>query len=72
MWLAWWFLFVLVLAALPTGYGRYRGWGTPYPYYYRRRRSADVEYRDSWGVIADVVWVALFVAVLWLALAIVV
>jgi hypothetical protein len=38
-WFWWWLLFVLVLLLIPVGYGwGYRGWGPPYPYFYRRGR----------------------------------
>lgn len=41
LWIYWWLLFVLLILVLPLGYGwGYRGWGAPYPTYYRRRRTA--------------------------------
>lgn len=40
LWFWLWSMFVLFLLVLPLGYGwGYRGWGPPYPSYYRRRRS---------------------------------
>lgn len=75
MWLLLWLLFVFVLLMLPLGYGwAYRGWGPPYPGYFRRRRApADpVGYEpvDSWGLAGDLLWVALIVAVAWFVIAV--
>ncbi|MGY2079905.1 hypothetical protein [Modestobacter sp. SYSU DS0657] len=86
LWLWLWFLFVVLLFLIPLAYGwGYRGWGAPYPSYYRARRhgatSADaavdpaedptlVEER-SWGLLADVLWVVLVVAMVWLVVALV-
>jgi hypothetical protein len=76
MWIWFWLLFVIIVFAMPLGYGwGYRGWGAPYPSYYRRRRptvARDVTYEDSWGWVADVVWLAFFVGVVWLIVALVV
>lgn len=61
-----------VLFALPLGYAtRYRRWGTLYLHYYRRRRAADLEYEDSWGVLADGMWVTRLIAIVWFVLALV-
>jgi hypothetical protein len=87
-WLWWWVLFVLVLFLVPVGYGwGYRGWGPPYPYFYRRGRpramrppsylatssatketgTTEMESASSdWGWIADVVWMILAIAAVWL------
>ncbi len=77
-----WLAFLLVFLLLPLGYGwGYRGWGPPYPSYYRRRRtrSGDIveeraygdrtlaveEETSGWGVLADVLWLVLAVALIW-------
>jgi len=39
MWFWMWLAFVFFLVVFPLSYGwGYRGWGPPYPSYYRRRR----------------------------------
>lgn len=77
MWLLIWILFVVVLLAIPVGYGwGYRGWGPPYPRYYNRRgrptgapAEAGIAYEDDdWGVLGDILWVIAAVAVVWLLL----
>jgi len=85
MWWWWWWVwlaFLIFFLLLPLGYGwGYRGWGPPYPTYYRRRRTrtgAVVEERvvadrpvvvdedtSGWGVLADVLWLVFAVAVIW-------
>lgn len=84
LWFWWWLLFVFLLLIIPLSYGwGYRGWGAPYPTYYRRRRTASgdtvvepaadpeavAEEESTWGVFADVLWVLLIVALVWLVLA---
>jgi hypothetical protein len=78
VWLLFWILFVVFLFVVPLGYGwGYRGWGPPYPSYYQRRRraaardalaDADAE-RQQWGVVADLLWVVVLVAIVWLLIA---
>lgn len=77
-----WLLFLVVFLLLPVGYGwGYRGWGPPYPSYYRRRRTRrgdiveEPVYREQavavedepsgWGILADVLWIVFTVAVIW-------
>ncbi len=79
MWLLFWILFMLLLFALPLGYGWSRGWGFPYPsYYYRRRMLRRPAYerihdegdvRSDWGVLADILWIALIIGFAWLIFA---
>ncbi|HZT16157.1 MAG TPA: hypothetical protein VFA19_09425 [Gaiellaceae bacterium] len=81
-WWFWvWIVFVVLLIVLPVGYGwGYRGWGAPYPRYrYRARRGKIVELEeveppaepaprrgDGWGVVADVVWLCILGAIIWI------
>jgi hypothetical protein len=82
-WFWLWLGFLVIFLLLPLGYGwGYRGWGPPYPGYYRQRRTASgdiVEERSyadrpvavreetsGWGMLADVLWLVLGVAVIWL------
>lgn len=81
-WFWLWLGFLFIFLLLPLGYGwGYRGWGPPYPAYYRRRRTRRGEivegrvYRDEgvaveeetpgWGALADVLWLLLAVALIW-------
>lgn len=82
-WFWLWILFVFIFLLIPVGYGwGYRGWGRPYPTYYRSRRAGTagtpayderrVDVADeetSWGILADVVWIGFAIAVIWLLLA---
>lgn len=76
MWWFWlWIVFVVVLFLLPLGYGwGYRGWGPPFPSFYRKRKipsregSPERELNGGWGWGADFVWLALVIAVLWILL----
>lgn len=76
-----WIVFIVLVIALPTGYGwGYRGWGPPYPRYrYRGRRGNIVEYEEiddprrtappphtsGWGIVADLIWLAILGAIIW-------
>ena len=81
-WFWLWLGFLFIFLLLPLGYGwGYRGWGPPYPAYYRRRRTPRGEiieeraYREEavavdeetpgWGALADVLWLILGVALIW-------
>ena len=67
MWWLFWLLFLLLFLVVPLGYGGgYRGWGAPRPYYYRRRASADYY---AWSWLADLVWLAFLVLIVWLLIA---
>lgn len=86
LWFLLWLLFVVFLLVLPLGYGwGYRGWGPPYPSYYRRRRAAaaadpavdpgadtSVEEAAAWGALDELLWVVVAVAILWLLVGLVV
>ena len=69
-----WLLFMIVLVALPAGYGwGYRGWGPPYPRDPRVRRGGAMlspppdEASDvGWGMAAVWLWIAFFLGVVWL------
>lgn len=77
MWWFWlWLLFVAVLLLLPLAYGwGYRGWGPPYPSFYRRRElptreaSSTPEAIGNWGMGANLFWAAVAVAIVWVLLA---
>lgn len=84
LWWWWlWLVFVVFLLVVPLGYGwGVRGWCPPYPSYWRRRATAGGEppppelaqtppVQDGWGVGADLIWVVLLFAVLWLVVALV-
>lgn len=80
-----WMSFVLVFLLMPVGYGwGYRGWGPPYPAYYRSRRqgvtvpaggryteaqAVETTEPETWGVLADMVWIVSVIAVGWLLFA---
>lgn len=82
LWFWLWLLFVAVLLLIPLGWGwGSRGWGPPYPSYYRHRRRAAhpqptsdrtagpvVRDQGGWGALDDVLWLIGAVAVLWLLL----
>jgi hypothetical protein len=67
---SWWWLWALfmVFLLIPTGYGwGYRGWGPPYPSYYRQRRGfAATHPSAAWGWFADVLWICFAVELVWL------
>ena len=80
LWFWLWIAFVILVLLLPLTYGLARGWGPPYPSYYRRARlrrrpgqpldpAADA---PAWGVVADVLWVFLVLALVWLVVALLV
>ncbi len=85
LWWWWlWLVFVVLLLVVPLGYGwGIRGWGPPYPSYWRRRAAAGgppvpsqgmaqtPPVADGWGVGADLLWIVLLFAVLWFVVAIV-
>ena len=62
----WWFwLAMMLIFALPVGYGwGYRGWGAPYPSYVQRRRvqwaesngTAAAFNHRAWGRGGDLIW----------------
>ena len=67
-----WLLFVLLLVLAPLGYGwGHRGWGPPRPRVLRRRAAAVPADVQTWGVLADLVWIAMLVAVGWVVVALV-
>lgn len=82
LWWWWlWLVFVVSLLVVPLGYGwGVRGWGPPYPSYWRRRAAAGggppppemaqtpPVMQDGWGVGADLLWAVLIFAVIWLML----
>ena len=68
-WSGWWlWLLFMIFLLIPTGYGwGYRGWGPPYPSYYRRRRAfAPTHPSAGWGWIADALWICFLVELVWL------
>lgn len=69
---SWWFLwvaFMFVFLVPPLGYGwGYRGWGTPYPRYIQRRRSAAGDStinHQAWGFGGDFVWLVMIIGLMW-------
>ncbi len=77
-WWLLWFVFVLVFFLSPVGYGwGYRRWGPPYPRYIQRRRgqraaamggSASFDHH-AWGWGGDLVWMAFFIGLFWVVVA---
>lgn len=82
LWFWWWLIFVVLLLLIPLTYGwGYRGWGAPYPSYDCRRSRSDpaapaadpaaraaAREAAGWGVVADILWIVLVVALVWLFL----
>lgn len=80
LWFWLWLLFVAVLLLVPLGWGwGSRGWGPPYPSYYRHRRRAarpqpsrgqptgsTVPDGSGWGALDNMLWLFAGVALLWL------
>lgn len=67
MWFLLWVVFVVLLFALPLGYGwGYRRWGPPYPSWTAAAREQRARGMATWGFIADLVWVVFLVAIIWL------
>ena len=72
-WFWWWLLFVTVLFLLPLGYGwGYRGWGPPYPSRSAATRERRARELAAWGVAADVLWLGLIAALVWLVVVLIV
>jgi len=75
-WFWFWLLFVTVLLLLPLAYGwGYRGWGSPFPSFYRRKQlptreaSSRPEALGNPIMGASLFWITLAVAIIWFLLA---